>query len=66
MISTHLKDGQKVRTSLEDAAPLTVRLKCNKVDFIGAKSDARVTAAEMRAERDIVVHVVDDLLLPEL
>jgi uncharacterized surface protein with fasciclin (FAS1) repeats len=66
MLSTHLKDGQKVRTSLQDATPLTVRLKCNKVDFVGAKNDARVTAADVKAGRDILVHIVDDLLLPEL
>jgi hypothetical protein len=66
MLSTRLKDGQKLHTSLQDAAPLTVRLKFSKVDFLGAKSDVRVTAADVRAGRDIEVHVVDDVLLPEL
>jgi uncharacterized surface protein with fasciclin (FAS1) repeats len=64
LLTSHLKGGQAVRTSLPGAAPLTVQLNCGKVAFAGEGGSARVTAADVRAGRDIVVHVVDDVLLP--
>lgn len=64
LLSSNLKDGQKVRTSLQGAAPLTVQRSCNSITFQGAAGKAHVTAADVRAGRDIVVHVVDDVLLP--
>ncbi|WIA36153.1 hypothetical protein OEZ86_007499 [Tetradesmus obliquus] len=64
LLSSNLKDGQKVCTSLQGAAPLTVQRSCNSITFQGAAGKAHVTAADVRAGRDIVVHVVDDVLLP--
>jgi uncharacterized surface protein with fasciclin (FAS1) repeats len=55
-----------VTTALDGVAPLVVRLRCNKVDFVGARNDARVQKADVRGGSNIVVHVVDDVLLPEL
>jgi uncharacterized surface protein with fasciclin (FAS1) repeats len=61
-----LQDKVKAPTALAGAAPLTVALRCNKVDFVGARNDARVQQADVRVGKDIVVYVVDDVLLPEL
>ena len=64
LLSSNLKDGQTVRTILRGAAPLTVQRSCNSIDFQGPGGKAHVTAADVRTGRDIVVHVVDDVLLP--
>jgi hypothetical protein len=61
-----LLDKAKAPTALAGAAPLTVILRCNKVDFDGARNDARVQQADLRVGKYIVLHVVDDVLLPEL
>jgi uncharacterized surface protein with fasciclin (FAS1) repeats len=66
VLSSQLEDRQNVTTALQDADPLVVRLRCNKVDFEGATNDARVQKADIRVGSNIVVHVVDDVLLPEL
>jgi uncharacterized surface protein with fasciclin (FAS1) repeats len=66
VLSSQLQVGQEVTTALDGAAPLVVRLRCNKVDFVGARNDARVQKADVRAGSNIVVHIVDDVLLPEL
>ncbi|KAF6266036.1 fasciclin domain protein [Scenedesmus sp. NREL 46B-D3] len=66
VLSSQLQDGQEVPTALQGAVPLTVKLRCNKIDFEGARNDARVQKADIQAGSNIVVHVVDDVLLPEL
>lgn len=66
VLSSQLTDGQKVPTALRGAEPLVVRLRCNKIDFEGATNDARVQRADISAGSNIVVHVVDDVLLPQL
>jgi uncharacterized surface protein with fasciclin (FAS1) repeats len=66
VFADQLQDKARAPTALAGAALLTVSLKCNKVDFVGARNDARVQQADIKVGKDIVLHVVDDVLLPEL
>jgi uncharacterized surface protein with fasciclin (FAS1) repeats len=66
VLSRQLRNGEAVRTALQGADPLVVRLRCNKIDFVGATNDARVQTADIRAGSNIIVHVMDDVLLPKL
>jgi uncharacterized surface protein with fasciclin (FAS1) repeats len=64
ILSTGLKNGQKLTTALAGAAPLTVQLRSGKKPrFVGATNTATVVVADIKIGSS-VVHVVNDLLLP--
>jgi hypothetical protein len=64
VLSSQLTNGQNVTTALVGAAPLRVRIANGSVTFVGPANNATVTAADIKAGAS-VIHVIDDVLLPE-
>jgi hypothetical protein len=64
VLSSQLSDGQTVTTALADSTPLTVSLTNGSVTFVGPANNATVKVADIRAGAS-VIHVIDDVLLPQ-
>uniref|UniRef100_A0A383WMA0 FAS1 domain-containing protein n=1 Tax=Tetradesmus obliquus TaxID=3088 RepID=A0A383WMA0_TETOB len=64
VFSSNLTDGQNVTTALTGGAPLRVRIANGSVTFVGPANNATVKAADITAGAS-VIHVIDDVLLPE-
>lgn len=64
-LSSRLTNGQELTTALAGAAPLRVKLESGKKPrFVGATNTATLQVADVRIGAS-VVHVVNDVLLPE-
>lgn len=64
VLSSKLSNGQKLKTALTDAQPLSVQLDGKPVKImVPGDSAAKVVAADIKVKNS-VIHVIDKVLIP--